>query len=63
MASADFSPFVVTTGFLLRFHLPARHPPGKNDDLRLIYLPHLRYGVRAVLDFALCGKLVRPNCA
>jgi len=28
-----------------------------------MYLPHLLYGVRAVLDFVLSCKLVRPNSA
>jgi len=28
-----------------------------------MHLPHLRHGVRAVLDFALYGKLVRPTSA
>ena len=60
MASADFSRFVVTTGFISV--PPARETsPGKGCDFHLIYLPHLRPGVRAVLDFALLGKLVRPN--
>jgi len=27
--------------------------PGKNDNLHLIYLPDLLYGVRVVLDFVL----------
>jgi len=37
--------------------------PGKNDNLPLTYLPHLHHGIRAVLDFALFGKLVRPAYA
>ncbi len=35
--------------------------PGKNDNFHPIYLLHLLQGVRAVLDFALFGKLVRPS--
>lgn len=34
--------------------------PGKSDSLPLIHLPHLHAGIRAVLDFALISKLVRP---
>ena len=61
MTSADFSQFVVTMlrfaeGLLLR---TCETSPGKNNDLRLIYLPHLRRKVRAVSDFVLSGKLVR----
>ena len=33
--------------------------PGKNNDLPLIYMPHLHCKVWAVLDFTLFGKLVR----
>ncbi|MNQ95707.1 hypothetical protein D3C85_1112770 [compost metagenome] len=35
--------------------------PGKSDNFPLIYLPHLHAGIRAVLDFTLLSKLVRPN--
>ena len=33
--------------------------PGKNDNFHPIYLLHLLHKLRAVLDFALFGKLVR----
>ena len=61
MTSADFSQFVVTMlrfaeGLLLR---TCETSPGKNNDLHLIYLPHLQRKVRAVSDFVLSGKLVR----
>ena len=36
---------------------------GKLNNLRLIYLPHLRFGIRAVLDFVLSSKLVRSEYA
>ena len=60
MTSADFSR---QTLFRPRSVVSSRvreTSPGKNDNLPLIYLPHLHHGIRAVLDFALCGKLVRP---
>jgi hypothetical protein len=62
MASADFSPFVVTVGFASA-PSTGETSPGKSDNLPLIYLPHLHHGIRAVLDFALFGKLVRPAYA
>jgi hypothetical protein len=62
MASADFLRFVVTIGFVSS--PPTRKTsPGKSDNFPLIYLPHLHHGIRAVLDFALLGKLVRPTNA
>ena len=36
---------------------------GKSDHLHLIYLPYLRFGIRAVLDFVLFSKLVRSEYA
>ena len=42
---------------------PRKISPVKSDNLPLIYLPHLHRGIRAVLDFALSGKLVRPTYA
>ena len=32
----------------------------KSSNLPLIYLPHLHNGVRALWDFVLFGRLVRP---
>ena len=40
-----------------------RYPRVRSDNLPLMPLPHLLYGIRAVLDFALFGKLIRPNPA
>ena len=37
--------------------------PGKNDSFHPMYPLHLLYGVRVVLDFVLCGKLVHPKSA
>jgi len=37
--------------------------PSKIDNFPLIYLSHLQYRVRAVLDFAVPCKLVRPAIA
>lgn len=34
---------------------------GKSDNLLLMSLLHLLYRTRAVLDFALHGKLIRPD--
>ena len=61
MTSADFSQFVVTTlQFASTLFLHAcETSPGKNNDFRLRYLPHLRRKVRAVSDFILFRKLVR----
>ena len=59
MASADFSPFVVTIGFDSS-PPTGETSPGKNDNFPLTYLPHLHHGIRAVWDFALYCKLVRP---
>ena len=42
---------------------PCKISPGKYVRFLPIYLPHLHRGIRAVLDFALCGKLVRPTYA
>ena len=56
MTSADFLPFVVTTSF---FPLADKTSSGKRNHLHLIYLLYLRLEIRAVLDFVLCGKLVR----
>ena len=57
MASADFSLFVVTTKALVR------PPQVRRDNLPLMSLLHLLCGIRAVLDFTLFGKLVRPCSA
>ena len=59
MASADFSPLVVTIGFVVS-PPTGETSPGKNDNFPLTYLPHLHHGIRAVLDFALNCNLVRP---
>ena len=62
MASADFLRFVVTIGS--DSSSPTRKTsPGKSDNFHLIYLSHLHHGIRAVLDFALFSKLVRPIIA
>ena len=58
MASADFSQQALlrlSNGLLDICEIS----PGKSDNLPLIYLPHLHDEIRAVLDFALVGKLVR----
>lgn len=64
MASADFSQQALLRlfGFFFFFFLPdvCETSPGKSDSLPLIHLPHLHAGIRAVLDFALISKLVRP---
>ena len=39
---------------------PCKTSPIKSSNLPLIYLPHLHHGVRAVWDFVLLGRLVRP---
>ena len=54
MTSADFLQFVVTTFFSV-----CKTSSGKCNHLRLVYLLYLRFEIRAVLDFALFGKLVR----
>ena len=68
MTSADFWQFSHTSlhGLLLLIVHPQRTcqtSPGKSDRLHPVYPPHLLYGVRAVLDFVLYGKLVRSNSA
>ena len=53
-------------GSSLRASCRERSPqtsPGKNDSFHPMQPPHLPCGVRAVLDFALYGKLVRPCSA
>ena len=50
------------SSLLLRFPV-CKASSGKRDHLHLIYLPHLRFGIRAVLDFVLCRKLVRSEYA
>lgn len=62
MASADFSQQALLRLFRIFFFLPdvCETSPGKSDSLPLIHLPHLHAGIRAVLDFALISKLVRP---
>lgn len=63
MASADFSQQALLhdSDFFFFFLLHVcETSPGKSDNLPLIYLPHLHGGIRAVLDFTLYGKLVRP---
>lgn len=62
MASADFSQQALLRLFGFFFFLPdvCETSPGKSDSLPLIHLPHLHAGIRAVLDFALISKLVRP---
>jgi hypothetical protein len=62
MASADFSQFNHTSPYGLAF-ATCETSSGKSDDFHLIYLPHLRYGIRAVLDFDLSCNLVRPKYA
>jgi len=39
---------------------PRKTSPVKSSNLPLIYLPHLHHRVRAVLDFVLFSRLVRP---
>jgi len=48
--SADFSQFVVTTA-----SAACETSPGKTDNLPLMSLLHLLYGVWAVLDFTMFG--------
>lgn len=65
MASADFSQQALlrrSDFFFFFFFLldVCETSPGKSANLPLIYLPHLQDGIRAVLDFALSCKLVRP---
>lgn len=65
MTSADFlqfnrmSPYGFDGCHYFVLHRLAR-PPVKSSNLPLIYLLYLQHKVRAVLDFALFGKLVRP---
>ena len=40
---------------------PCKTSPIKSSNLPLIYLPHLHHGVRAVWNFVLFGRLVRPR--
>ena len=58
MASADFSQQALLrlSDGLLNV---CETSPGKSDNFPLIYLPHLHDEIRAVLDFALYGTLVR----
>lgn len=66
MASADFSTFSRTSLYGLK--LPCIHgfihtveiSPDKSDNFHPRRLVHLHHKVRAVLDFALLCKLVRP---
>lgn len=59
MASADFSQqdLLHVSDFFSLLHV-CETSPGKSDNFPLIYLPHLQDEIRAVLDFALYGKLV-----
>ena len=50
-----FLQFVVTTSFFP----VCKTSSGKRYHLHLIYLLHLRFEIRAVLDFVLIRKLVR----
>ena len=66
MASADFCQFHRTSlhGLSLRCQrLLWQTSSGKNDNLHPIYSLHLLHGVRAVSDFVLFGKLIRPKTA
>jgi len=47
---------------ILYLSIPFR-PPRIRAITFISYLPDLLYGVRAVLDFVLIGKLVRPKSA
>jgi hypothetical protein len=66
MASADFLSFSLTSlrgfGGCQSFcpSPPDKISPSKLNLFPLTYLLHLHHGIRAVLDFALFGKLVRP---
>ena len=66
MASADFLSFSLTSlqGFggcqSLCPSPPDKISPSKLILFPLTCLPHLHHGIRAVLDFALSSKLVRP---
>ena len=42
---------------------PCKTSPVKNSNLHPMSPPHLHHGVRVVLDFVLCGKLVRSTNA
>ena len=59
MESADFFRQILFQPRLLRIRV-RKTSPVKNSNLPLIYLLHLHHRVRAVLDFALFSKLVRP---
>ena len=63
MASADFSPFVVTDGFHTLFPSADETSLGTTRHFLSIYLPHLPHGIRAALDFVLSSTLVRPCTA
>ena len=41
-------------------HQSYKTSPIKSSNLPLIYLPHLHHRIRAVLDFVLFSRLVRP---
>ena len=60
MTSADFSwqSYFIRTYSIWHPHVHETSP-SKNNRLHLIYLPHLRYGIRVVLDFVLFSKLIR----
>ncbi len=61
MTSADFSSSSFPS--LKKFDIKKETSPGKNDNLLLMSLLHLLYRIRAVLDFTLFGKLIRPDSA
>ena len=61
MTSADFPQLSRASLHRLTVSVPCGISTGKHNDLRLIYLPYLRCGVRAVLDFVLLSKLVHPH--
>ena len=66
MASADFLQFRCVSPRMFRGcqsicpSRPCKTSLGKPCFFPLIHLPHLHHGIRAVLDFALYSKLVRP---
>ncbi|WP_234945841.1 hypothetical protein, partial [Atopostipes suicloacalis] len=59
--SADFS--FPSFPLLKRFDVEKETSPGKNNNLPLMSLLHLLCGIRAVSDFTLFGKLIRPCSA
>ena len=66
MTSADFSTFSHTSLYGLSFIFFSHIVETSTDkciDFHPIYLPHLHFKVRSVLDFALFGKLVRLDFA